>query len=386
VESREGPRRALIARIGPSGLVLAIVASAFVVVAGAGTAETAALPTGLPLLTYVASNGGFCLVRADGSHAFRLTPRWKKIGVGAWSPGGRYLAFVKQTTNDGRSKIFVATARGKIRWRLGVGLYDGGPLWSPDGRHILYYDGWAHVYGYDVARMDGTHDVGIASSPGFPTYGPNDPTWIPGGQRVAFDDGNFVDTTQGIFTVALNGSDRRLLVGDALSPAFSPDGEKLAYVAFHRTQPYVNEQGGLYIADADGTNPRLLVAQTGNRPNDLSWSTPAWSPDGTRLAFRQDTPLYGSAMRSDVVVARADGGGERVIASAASPSSAVLSAPVWSPGGRYLAFERYDTRAVTVARADGGGRRLVVARTSGGFAWHPFVALPAVKRPACPRR
>jgi Tol biopolymer transport system component len=280
----------------------------------------------------------------------------------------------------------VADARGRIRWRFGAGQYNGGPLWSPDGREIEYFASWAHVYGLQVARMDGAGDTGLASSPGFPTYGPGDPTWVPGSQSVAFDDGDFFDTPQGISTVALDGRDRRMLIADALSPAFSPDGMKLAYIAFHYSQQHgISEQGGIFVADADGTTPHLLAPQTGEWPSELSWSTPAWSPDGTRLAFRRDMSLYGRVVHSALVVVRADGSGERVIASAPSPSGPVFSAPVWSPRGKYLAFERYATRAIVVAAADGGGRRLVVASSGGGFAWRPAVELPAAKRSACPR-
>lgn len=87
----------------------------------------------------------------------------------------------------------------------------------------------------------------MASSPGFPTYGPAHPAWTADGQRLAFDHGDFVDTTQGIFTVALDGSDSRLLVADAISPAFSPDGSKLAYVPFHNWQPE-----GVFVAPKSG--------------------------------------------------------------------------------------------------------------------------------------
>jgi Tol biopolymer transport system component len=377
---RDGPRRALIVRLVVTAVALATV-SVFVVVAGADSGGTNNSRPARPLLTYVASNGGICLVRADGSHPVRLTPRRKDGGGPAWSPHGRYLAFGRQT-GDERSKIFVANARGRIRWSFGGDQWNGGPIWSPDGQHIAYRWSVAHAFGLAVARMNGSDDHGVAASPGFPTYGPDHPAWTPDGQRLAFDDGNFVDTSQGIFTVALDGSDRRLLIADALSPAFSPDGKKVAYVAFHYSQQHgVNKQGGIFIADADGTNPHLLAAQTGQ----LYWSTPAWSPDGKRLAFRRDTLLYERAVHTDLVVQRVDGSGERVLASA--PSSVGLSAPVWSPGGKYLAFLRNTNGAIVVARADGGGRQVVVARSGGGLpAWRPAVALPAAKRPPCPRR
>lgn len=227
-----------------------------------------------------------------------------------------------------------------------------------------------------MARIDGTQDRGVASSPGFPTYGPGHPAWTPDGERLAFDDGNFVDTQQGIFTVALDGSNRRLLVANAISPAFSPDGSNLAYVGFHDWQP-----GRVFVADADGSNPRPVAPQSGQ----LSWGTPAWSPDGQHLAFTQDTLLYGRVVRQNVVVVGADGSGERILASSAAPAG--LSDPVWSPGGKFIAFARYPSGALVVAGAERGRKRVVVAHSAGGLpSWRPAVALPPAKRPPCHAR
>jgi Tol biopolymer transport system component len=354
--------------------MLAVIAGVLVSVpAGASSAAGDRTRAVFPLLTYVASNGGICLVRADGSHAVRLTPRWR-VGSPAWSPSGRYVAFARGTPADG-SKIVVADARGRIRWRFGVAQDNGGPLWSPDGRYIAYFESWAHVYGLAVARLDGFADRGVAASPAFPSYGPADPAWVPGAQRLAFDDGDFVDAPQGIFSVAPDGSDRTLLLADARQPAFSPDGSKLAYVAFHNWQ-----LGDLLVADADGKNAHPLVVQTGN----LSWGTPAWSPDGAHLAFTENTLLNGRTVRTGLVVEAVDGSGRRLLTSPAPPAG--LSSPVWSPDGKFVAFVRYP-RAIMVARADSGRLRIVVAHSNSGLpAWRPSAPLPRARRRPCPRR
>jgi Tol biopolymer transport system component len=331
-----------------------------------GSAAPDRSPPDRPLLTYVASNGGICLVRADGSHPVRLTPRWRRIGTLSWSPRGRYLAFDRAIDSD-HSTIFVADARGRVRWRFPIGTGEGkhsnhGPLWSPDGRHIAYHVGYAHVGGLAVARPDGSHAREIASSPAFPTYGPSNPAWTADGGCLAFNDGNGVEAPEGIFRICLDGGERRLLVANATEPAFSPDGSKLAYVALGSAGG-----AGVFIADADGGNSHRLDSSP-------QAGLPAWSPDGTRVAF-----LRAAA----IVVASVDGSSQEVIASQV-PS---LQSLAWSPGGKLIAFSR--GRSIVVARADGGGVQTVLSRVNGvtsAPAWRSPAPLPAVKHSPCPRR
>jgi len=135
------------------------------VVPAAGSARLDAQRTAPPLLTYVPPTGGLCLVRADGSHRVRLTPRGDVDGP-AWSPRGRYVAFHEHVGPS--DPIAVANARGRILWLIGDndGIL-GGALWSPDGHHIAYSRGAAGPNGYYelvVSRPSGAQKVAIGSS------------------------------------------------------------------------------------------------------------------------------------------------------------------------------------------------------------------------------
>ena len=115
-----------------------------------------------------------------------------------------------------------------------------------------------------------------------------------------------------------DGSDQRRLTptaGDS-SPAWSPDGQRIAYAA---------ELGGIgesdiYVANADGSDRRRLTRDAVSRG-------PRWSPDGRKIAFtrsgvRQEA---GATWVSDVYVIDADGSGERSLT-----GDAVSGVPVWS--------------------------------------------------------
>lgn len=102
-----------------------------------------------------------------------------------------------------------------------------------------------------------------------------------------------------------------------ISPSWSPDGTKLAYVSFEKKKPVVFVQSLV-------TGQRQVLANfKGNN------SAPSWSPDGKRLAI---VLTYGA--NSQVYLINADGSGLKQL----SHSSAIDTEPEWSPDGKWIYF------------------------------------------------
>jgi Tol biopolymer transport system component len=336
----------------------------------AGSAQLKRLLSRSALLTYTAPSGELCLVGADGTYPVRLLSPRGWVQDPAWSPDGHYLAF------DGDGRIAVANARGHVVWTISPGVFGslGWPLWSPDAGHIAYVGASApsrnFTYELMVARPSGADAVGIGGNMD-PWGDALDPAWAPDGQRLAFEGIGHTVRESGIFSVRADGGERRLLISGADDPAYSPDGSKLAY-------DYDTGAGGIYVADADGGNSRLLASAA-------SAYFPAWSPDGTRIAFER----LDLAKGWELVVVQADGSGEPVVVSGLSLPSDGLAQPLfsWSPDGKQLAFYRED-RALLVANADGTGTRVIVRHVLEGTqrfrpVWRPEVLLPPTERPPC---
>ena len=213
-----------------------------------------------------------------------------------WAPGGEILAFV--SNRDGNPEIYIMTSMGTLPTRVTTNTaeeYLGS--WSPNGEWLaLYRSGPSEERGLWLRNPDGVNVVRLTND--------NDtaPVWSPDGRSIAFvrDSGGNSD----IYTVSKlkNGSwqdDTEIAQltqhADAdLSPAWSPNGETLAFVSLR------NGNAEIYIMRDDGANQ---VRLTTNDADDLD---PVWSPDGQEIAFVSH--IYGTG---EIFLMRTDGGGQR---------------------------------------------------------------------------
>ena len=167
------------------------------------------------------------------------------------------------------------------------------------------------------------------------------PHWTPDGSQIVFGDGGRIYAVDANGTVlnSLSGSFEAVDLNSGsverdFSPAVSPDGLWVAYATLRFRSP--TSRGNnfeIVIQSIDGSEPRRV---TRNEWHDVS---PAWSPDGSRIAFvshREDGPR--------VFTIAPDGSDER---SVAPNTSAQPNAPVWSPDGSRLAFVAEERECVT---------------------------------------
>jgi WD40 repeat protein len=157
-------------------------------------------------------------------------------------------------------------------------------------------------------------------------------------------EGNLVD---GTWTIEPDGTGATLLIEGANEPAWSPDGSKLAYVRA------AGEGYDVYTATADGSGERRL---TDDGHLDLG---PSWSPDGSSIVWASDRDGT-----SQIWVMAADGTGARRVTSL--PAGSNPRSPRWSPLGDEIAYWTFGDgpAGVRIVGADGTADRLV---TPAGF-------------------
>jgi Tol biopolymer transport system component len=129
--------------------------------------------------------------------------------------------------------------------------------------------------------------------------------------------------------------------GKAAQPTSAPDGGKVVYDSTEN-----GLESEIFVINVDGTAKRQLT----NTP--CFNAHPAWSPDGTKIAFWSSRDHCGTY---DLYLMNADGSAQTRLTSGAPAYS--TGTPSWSPDGRRLAFEttRDGSSDVYVLNADGSG-------------------------------
>lgn len=254
------------------------------------------------------------------------------------------------STRDGPYDLYTIASTGSdvvVRLTSGRGALHG--VWSPDGKRIAYHklssDGRFDIH---VMNSDGTSDVQLTTDPLDDVY----PQWSPDGTQIVFERTYQIGTpANAVWVMNADGSDQRGLKGGG-RPAWSPDGARIIYNASVDLGP-----NRIYTMRADGTDVVQLSAGT----------YPRYSPDGRRIVF-QSPPHDG--VTSDIFLMNADGSG--VVNLTKSPSGFANEDPAWSPDGQRIAY-RDNSGQIYVMKPDGSGVTNVSGRPNGDFGpdWYP---------------
>ena len=211
---------------------------------------------------------GLAEVRSGGEHAI-LSP--------AWDREGRRIAYMEFWSGHGRLFVQDATT-GRRRAVTDGTTLDFTPAFSPDGKTLVFSR--AIEEGTDVYAFNLKDNCCLQRLTAGRFADNLSPTYSPDGQRIAF-----VSTRSGlpqIYVMAPDGTDQQLfapfdygVTGSSNAPDWSPDGQS---VIFHR------DVGGtlqVFVLDARTRTVRQLTSLGRNED-------PTWAPDSRHLAFVSD--------------------------------------------------------------------------------------------------
>lgn len=241
------------------------------------------------------------------------------------------------------SELWRAEADGSGALQLtGDSVRDTYPHFSPDGARLVWARGSDGTQGIFVAPIAGGSATRLTSAGfcGGANLCHNHPRWSPNGKKIAFQ--HSLDT---IVVMNPDGTGVRSFSFEGLMRGISwaPDSTKLVFAGLGNSESDYE----LYRVNADGTGQTRLTNNTWDE------QTPAWSPDGTKIAYVSDYSSGGQILAAGVFVMNADGTGQLRITGSQDWDD---SNPTWSPDGKRIAFSsnRADNnREIFTMNADG---------------------------------
>ncbi len=221
------------------------------------------------------------LVPTAGGKPQRLTSTKGSESEPAWSPDGRYIAFVAKRADDTQPQLYVIAANGGEATRVGdIPTGVATPKWFPDSTRIAFIsEVWPEITDWDKTRekLKAREESKMTAM-----------TWDR--PPVTHWDHFIEDRIPHLFSIALEGGAPAPITvnsGESLSRRetggtsydISPDGREIAFVA-NSDATGTDENTDIYVVPAGGGQAKNLTAD--NPAND---DQPTYSPDGRWLAF-----------------------------------------------------------------------------------------------------
>ena len=264
-----------------------------------------------------------------------------------FSPDGLLMTYVTSAA-DG-DHFMVANADGSAPRQLAL-IPQGGnaqAAWAPDSRRIAFI--------YDVKlkpTLSIVSTTGVSTVIELPGLVPLNPVWSPpSGDRLMIRARIAGSETIDLYRLSPDGTGLEALKLPGTSafgpewtlsgPAFSPDGSRIAFNSVLTDQATDSTYFRVSTANPDGSDVRLLPSDSST---DYSQGWPVYSPDGKWIAMETWVGGFDGSAVNQVAVVPADGSGPvRMVGPSIADRGLVK---MWSPDGTRLVVAVNDARTL----------------------------------------
>ena len=240
------------------------------------------------------------------------------------APLGRWIA-VEWECSFGPAVELFDTASGKSHFALSDPSIDSRFLaWQPDGGALYIKIGTLSVP--QTLRVDAA--TGKATELPISPFA-YDLTVAPDGQKVLFSLSKGIGFGSETWLAGPDGQNPSQLLVDTENitalAQYAPDGSQIAYIRIPDNQEAA-PPGELWLMDANGFHPRMLANADAGRG-----FSPAWSPDGSKIAvIGRDQPENPASINLSIYDLKQ----AKIFSTAAAPDTQ----PAWSPDSETLIF------------------------------------------------
>jgi TolB protein len=222
-------------------------------------------------IVFVSNKSGFKEIYEcdfDGQGLEQLTNSKSITLTPALSPDGKYLAFTDFTS--GRPALYIRNLSDRKTSVVGKNGISIDPAWRSSGEvaTTLSYEGDQEIY---LVRPDGSVSRRVTNSKGIDVS----PTFSPDGSKMAF-----VSSRNGLPQIFIqdlqSGQVKRLTFSGRYNtqPSWSPAGDKIAYSTWEN-----KGEINIFVINTDGSALKQLTAKSGEN------EAPSWSPGGEMIVF-----------------------------------------------------------------------------------------------------
>ncbi len=294
------------------------------------------------------------MVSYDGKAARQMTSGSESESSPRWSPDNRYLSFTSSRKGPVKgNQVWLLDRNGGEAIQLtGVKGRLQGYEWSPDSKRLALVIGDPDP---DAENGENAAGEGAPAKPKVP-------------KPIIINRYKFKQDGQGyllanrhsyiyLFDIGTKKLDR-LTTGkwDEAAPAWSPDGTRIAFLSNHEADPDRDPGSRLFVAEAKPGASEVALTKSGSR---VGRARPEWSPDGKWITFLEsDEKKYSAYNMDHLAMVASDGSRDSSRVKATEDLDRGVSSPRFTADGKSIDFLVADDMSVYPARVSLAGGKV----------------------------